>query len=626
MTEKVNLLDVPAEVILDYILPLLPLKDLASFAQVNKQFNALTSDETFWSHKTLSDFTLPSSLLAPRGASSGWSKRVYRGLLFPRTYVWGSADNGRLGTARLDPKLPRGVTRHQRWVDIPLDLTEDFPSAGQRGRTWGHALKDSLAMRDVRGEGRGIVELQASGWGFAARDMDGGVWVWGQLDGSLLRFRAPDWSDKYCQVPEPTLLPLPCRAEAISAGRRHLLVLDTDNLIWELTAWGRAYHHTAPGLTSPSNPGAKARPAHVIQVSAGWDHSACLTSKGEIYVWHPFSQAYTAALTSEAELSGPLGQQGQDDDSRAVRWGTVRNEAVDKLEQVPVRPEWTGANDADTQKLEDDWEVWASTANKRTRDEGEKVVKIASGEGFVVALKKCGEVWMRRVRDGEAFTWEYLPFFSSPSITHISAQFQSLTSYSSTSILHTRIEPFETGPNLRPAQLPALQGKHVIQVAIGDYHWAALTSAGEMYTWGKGNHGELGLGLTSAKGEGSVLEPERVVFPSHGTGDEAFVFGITAGGWHTGALVLGTGEKKEKDTVKVKKEKEKEKDADDDEDDDDGYESLTGSIPGSFPPANHTNHPIANPFFRIGFAGRGARVGHTATRGSFIRRDADGLE
>lgn len=55
-------------------------------------------------------------------------------------------------------------------------------------------MKDSLARgvgiggpredgdRDgdgVKGGRVGIVEMQAGGWSFTARDMDGGVWVWG---------------------------------------------------------------------------------------------------------------------------------------------------------------------------------------------------------------------------------------------------------------------------------------------------------------------------------------------------------------------------------------------------------------------------------------------------------------
>jgi SCF-associated factor 1 len=60
----------------------------------------------------------------------------------------------------------------------------------------------------------------------------------GQLNGEMHSFRSATWADKYERVPEPTPIPLPCRAEAISVGRCHMLVLDEDNLIWEMRAWG----------------------------------------------------------------------------------------------------------------------------------------------------------------------------------------------------------------------------------------------------------------------------------------------------------------------------------------------------------------------------------------------------
>lgn len=65
------------------------------------------------------------------------------------------------------------------------------------------------------------------------------MFLWsGQLDGRMMSFRERSWENKYCIVPEPTRIPLPCKAESVSAGRSHLLILDSDNLIWELTAWG----------------------------------------------------------------------------------------------------------------------------------------------------------------------------------------------------------------------------------------------------------------------------------------------------------------------------------------------------------------------------------------------------
>ena len=36
-------------------------------------------------------------------------------------------------------------------------------------------------MASSRGGGDGIVELQAGGWSFAARDMQGVIWVWGMF-------------------------------------------------------------------------------------------------------------------------------------------------------------------------------------------------------------------------------------------------------------------------------------------------------------------------------------------------------------------------------------------------------------------------------------------------------------
>ncbi len=42
--------------------------------------------------------------------------------------------------------------------------------------------------------------------------------------------------------------------------------------------------------------------------------------------------------------------------------------------------------------------------------------------------------------------------------------------------------------------IEALQGKHVKEIACGSGHSAAITSNGELYTWGQGDHGRLGHG------------------------------------------------------------------------------------------------------------------------------------
>ena len=47
---------------------------------------------------------------------------------------------------------------------------------------------------------------------------------------------------------------------------------------------------------------------------------------------------------------------------------------------------------------------------------------------------------------------------------------------------------------LTPLQVSFFQGKRVTQVAVGNFHSIAITSVGEVYSWGYHGHGRLGLG------------------------------------------------------------------------------------------------------------------------------------
>jgi hypothetical protein len=121
---------------------------------------------------------------------------------------------------------------------------------------------------------------------------------------------------------------------------------------------------------------------------------------------------------------------------------------------------------------------------------------------------------------------------------------------------------------LYPDPLVELQGQDVIQVALGDYHNLALTARGEVYAWGQGDEGQLGLGQEGVRGP-VVNVPKRVSFllpptsadgydeaedrelrrqvegrdveadSDEGKDEEPFAFAIAAAGWHSGALALG---------------------------------------------------------------------------------------
>lgn len=77
--------DIPVEVFLDNLLPFAQVRDILSLGSTNKFFAALSADETFWRRKCQEDFNFTSQETARQ---SGW-KNLYRGLRYPRIFVWG---------------------------------------------------------------------------------------------------------------------------------------------------------------------------------------------------------------------------------------------------------------------------------------------------------------------------------------------------------------------------------------------------------------------------------------------------------------------------------------------------------------------------------------------------------
>ena len=47
---------------------------------------------------------------------------------------------------------------------------------------------------------------------------------------------------------------------------------------------------------------------------------------------------------------------------------------------------------------------------------------------------------------------------------------------------------------VEPTAVRALAGERIVSVSIGGYHTACVTAGGDVLTWGRGTHGQLGLG------------------------------------------------------------------------------------------------------------------------------------
>jgi alpha-tubulin suppressor-like RCC1 family protein len=80
------------------------------------------------------------------------------------------------------------------------------------------------------------------------------------------------------------------------------------------------------------------------------------------------------------------------------------------MEAIPERPELdVGESMQERKKAKDqEWANWGSNPTSKTIEERKKVVKIACGENFVLALRASGEVWACSVMQQTPGPWIYV--------------------------------------------------------------------------------------------------------------------------------------------------------------------------------------------------------------------------
>lgn len=186
MTERVSqskahksasLENLPDDVLIDSLLPFLPVEALEKLSLTNHHLHSLATSETLWRQKIKDDFHFGGEDLDLSQVSGGWSQRLWHGLRRPRVYVWGSSGNSRLGLDRGDRRLHASS---MRGVDFPAEITSVFQvpksSVKRPMDPFGSHQKNAGDNEFIR---VGVVDLQAGGWSFTARDFEGGIWVWG---------------------------------------------------------------------------------------------------------------------------------------------------------------------------------------------------------------------------------------------------------------------------------------------------------------------------------------------------------------------------------------------------------------------------------------------------------------
>ncbi|KAJ9124146.1 hypothetical protein QFC22_000943 [Naganishia vaughanmartiniae] len=550
--------DLPDDVIIHGILPHLDSVSIDNLGSLSKRLNVLTNDQAFWRRKIRLDFGLNFNLLFDVDRPSfGFARSLWKGLRNPRVYVWGSTENHRSGIPQRSVHLQ--TFRTPPGVPYPVEITSVFKSATN------HVEKRAS---DNPSRYPGLVELKSGGFSFVARDSDGSVWVWGQMDASFFGGQW-DFASASKRVVTPTRLGLPFAAKHVSIGRRHILLLDEENQVWEMRCYGRAYRHLG---IQPSNP--PDSPSRVLQAEAGWNWSICLTENGKIHAWWPFLATYDSSVTPEAQLDGPL--PGNDEDSFQpysessvipVKRGTVGPEVPFELPLIPTLQETDVYGSEEHQ-----WSDRILDSNHPTVEDPLCVVAVGAGDGFCAALRANGELWVFELKENEApfsKSWRYLPQLSGPDIRHVSASFNSITSYSATKACSVKYAEL-SGPNPEFTIVQSPSGMPVRKVVMGDYHSVACDHVGAAFAWGENTAGQLGRGEMGSRGVGDLYIPALISF---GKGDESlgrrisattlsqhnaadrlqrdaigdfkpayrsrrFVFDVAAGGWQSGALVV----------------------------------------------------------------------------------------
>jgi len=377
-----------------------------------------------------------------------------------------------------------------------------------------------------------------------------------------------------------------------------------------------------------------------MQAESGWSFCSVLTQSGDVLVFWPFSgevgRRYDEQEAAMDERGDCHAHATSDHCIPCVTWALRADPLI--IPPIPQLPELENTGISQEEK------------SKMTT-----LIKIAAFDNHLIGLTNKGHVLKFGDLSNEnsfdrSTRWQYLENFSELSkvvahptfrnegtgveipsslrITHITAHFETFVAYSTGSSSIIFMGDVHTNPDSQPKIIPELQNHSVISISLGDYHYGALTSDGQLLTWGQYSHGALGLGLPtelpvgasggylteaqrnhSRLSEWGPLEPPGVASPSsvhfnHGPnpGGRRFCFAATAAGWHTGALVIPLEPEKEI------------YEAADDYATESRRDRLGQFRPGDEGPSGSHNQPSlpsdAGAFglgriFRIGFAGRG---------------------
>ncbi|MEW5298972.1 MAG: hypothetical protein WDW36_002037 [Sanguina aurantia] len=266
----------------------------------------------------------------------------------------------------------------------------------------------------------------------------------------------------------------------IVAGSRNTLVIDGSGQVW---SWGwnergtLGHGHRAPERKPRAIPAL--RGVNIVQVAIGGWHCLALGDNGALYAWGGNEYVQCGVDAEQRDIVSPVLAVPQ------LKVTMVAAGGMHSLALTESGEVWTWG------------EPWGDFAMKVARHPRQVTAAVD------VAAIACGAFHnMALTRSGEVYTWG----------TNDYGQ------------LGNGNTSYQTVPSL-VMDLDLLQ---VSDIAAGGWHSAALTTTGELWVWGRGEYGRLGL---SDRTGSSKLRPQRVMGLAHHK-----VVQVVLGGTHSIAL------------------------------------------------------------------------------------------
>ncbi|CAA6655823.1 unnamed protein product [Spirodela intermedia] len=261
--------------------------------------------------------------------------------------------------------------------------------------------------------------------------------------------------------------------------------------------------------------------AHVVSVACGVSHACALTSSGEVYEWgdschgaaHP-GEGNRRSQWIPRRLAGPLSGIS----ISKVACGDWHTAVVSSSGQL-----FTYGNGVFGVLGHGDL---ASASRPKEVDalRGMRVKSVACGPWHTAAVVEVGAGRCRGgdSSSGKLFTWgdndegklghpskdkKLVPTCVAALADHDFVQVS--CGVMLTVVLTITGTVFAMGLHPRSAWEPragALKGEYVKEISAGSFHVAALTAKGQVYTWGKGRNGRLGLGDAEDRNSPACVE------------------------------------------------------------------------------------------------------------------------